>query len=368
MAEKPAAGLLDISPRRLQALASFALTLALLALVTLLPVPYVTFSPGPTYNSLGSVKGKTLLAISGREVYPTTGSLDMVTVHQLGGPDGDLSVFEAIRAWLDPASEVVPTSAVFEPGETRAEMRLVSTAQFTGSQSDAVAAAMSYLKVPTTTTVVVSAVVGDMPAEGKLKAADQIISVNGVRIKTPKQVSPVVRKAGIGGTVTMEIRRAGKKQSRTMTAVENPHKPGVPFVGIMVDTYTKAPFTIAFELSRVGGPSAGTVFALALIDKLTPGDMTGGAHIVGTGTIDADGQVGGIGGIAQKMVSARRAGGTLFLAPAENCPDVLGHIPRGLQVVQVSTLADAVKAVTAYGKGARTGPALKPCTSEVAKS
>ena len=368
MADRLSRSPLDITPRRKQAFASLALTVLLIAVVSLLPVPYVTFSPGPTYNSLGAVKGKTLLEISGRKVYPTTGSLDMVTVHQMGGPDGDLSVIEALRAWLDPASEVVPTSAVFQPGETRAEMRLVSTAQFTGSQSDAVAAAMSYLKIPTTTTVVVSAVVADMPAEKKLEAADQIISVNGVRITKPKQVSPLVRKAGIGGKVTMQVRRAGKPLTFTLTTVENPRKPGVPFVGIMVDTYTKAPFTIAFELSRVGGPSAGTVFAVALIDKLTPGDMTGGEHIVGTGTIDADGYVGGIGGIAQKMVSAKRAGGTLFLAPAENCPDVIGHIPNGLQVVQVATLADAVKAVTAYGKGQRTGAALKPCTTSTSKS
>lgn len=357
--------LLDLTPRRTQAFLSFALTVVLIAFVTLLPVPYVSLSPGPTYNALGDVRGKTLVKIDGRPTYATTGELDMVTVHQVGGPEGDLSLFEAMRAWLDPSSEIVPTSVIYQPGETRAEMRLVSTAQFTGSQSDAVAAAMAYLKIPTTTTIVVSAVVADMPAEGKLKATDQILRVNGVRITSPKQVSPLVRKAKIGGTVTLELVRDGKTITEKMKTVENPHKPGVPFIGIMVDTYTKAPFGIDFELSRVGGPSAGMVFALALIDKLTPGDMTRGQHIVGTGTIDADGAVGPIGGIAQKMVSAKRAGGALFLAPADNCPDVLGHIPRGLQVVRVATLADAVKAVTAFGRGQRSGPALQPCTAAV---
>lgn len=355
--------LLDLTPRRSQAFFAFALTVLLIAAVTVLPVPYVSLSPGPTYNSLGEVRGKTLVEIDGRKVYPTKGSLDMVTVHQVGGPEGDLSLFEAMRAWLDPASEIVPTSAIYQPGETRAEMKLISTAQFTGSQSDAVAAAMKYLKIPVATSVVVSAVVADMPAAGKLKAADQVLRVNGIKISSPKQVSPIVRKAKIGGTAVFDVLRAGKPMSFKLKTVENPRKPGVPFVGIMVDTYTKAPFNITFELSRVGGPSAGTVFALALIDKLTPGDMTGGEHIVGTGTIDADGNVGGIGGIAQKMVSAKRAGGTLFLAPAENCPDVLGHIPGGLQVVRVATLSDAVAAVTAYGEGKRSGEFLRPCSA-----
>ncbi|GAP55345.1 uncharacterized protein YlbL [Arthrobacter sp. Hiyo6] len=124
----------------------------------------------------------------------------------------------------------------------------------------------------------------------------------------------------------------------------------------------KFPFDVKISLDKVGGPSAGMMFALGIVDTVTPGDLTGGKHIAGTGTITPDGAVGAIGGIGQKMYGARAGGATMFLAPAANCDEVVGHIPAGLQVVKVENLAEAREAVQTAGSGGDTSK-LPVCTN-----
>jgi PDZ domain-containing protein len=94
------------------------------------------------------------------------------------------------------------------------------------------------------------------------------------------------------------------------------------------------------------------MFAIGIIDKLTPGALTNGKIIAGTGTITPDGTVGDIGGIQQKLIGARDAGAVLFLAPQGNCQDVIGHIPEGLTVAAIETLEDAMEAIEAFNSGA----------------
>ena len=110
-------------------------------------------------------------------------------------------------------------------------------------------------------------------------------------------------------------------------------------VGVAVSETYKFPFQVKIRVGDIGGPSAGLMFALGIIDKLTPGNLTGGRFIAGTGEISADGTVSPIGGIQQKMVGARAAGATVFLTPAANCPDTAGAVPQGLRLIKVSTLA-----------------------------
>ncbi|MDF7664201.1 Lon protease [Bifidobacterium sp. ESL0763] len=118
---------------------------------------------------------------------------------------------------------------------------------------------------------------------------------------------------------------------------------------------------VSMHVDDIGGPSAGMMYALGVIDKLTPADETGGRVIAGTGTISKSGKVGQIGSIRLKMLGARRDGATWFLAPASNCDEVVGHVPAGLRDVRVSTLADAYKAVKAIGSG--QGGLLPHCTA-----
>ena len=109
--------------------------------------------------------------------------------------------------------------------------------------------------------------------------------------------------------------------------------------------------TVSMHVDDIGGPSAGMMYALGLIDKLTPESETGGLSIAGTGTMDDDGNVGAIGGIRLKMIGAKRDGATWFLAPESNCDEVVGHVPDGLRDVRVATLDDAYRALVAIGRG-----------------
>jgi PDZ domain-containing protein len=134
----------------------------------------------------------------------------------------------------------------------------------------------------------------------------------------------------------------------------------VPMIGILVSGRYDFPLEIDIALDNVGGPSAGLIFALGIVDKLTPEDLTGGAVIAGTGTIDAQGEVGSIGGIRHKLYGASNDGAAWFLAPEGNCPDIVGHIPQGLTVIPVANLDDAVEALA----GIRTGAAVPRCPGE----
>jgi PDZ domain-containing protein len=163
-----------------------------------------------------------------------------------------------------------------------------------------------------------------------------------------------MKKVTPGDRVVLRVRAhdGGTPQDVTVTTGKAPDDPTRAFLGIGVGTTYRAPFPISVTLGGVGGPSAGTMLSLGIIDKLTPGKLNGGLFVAGTGTITPDGTVGNIGGIAQKLTGARRAGATLFLAPAGNCDDVrAAGVPGGLTVARIATLADAVHAVEDYVAG-----------------
>ena len=129
-----------------------------------------------------------------------------------------------------------------------------------------------------------------------------------------------------------------------------------PTIGIsVVDSFTK-PFAIDINLADVGGPSAGTAFALGIVDKLSDGKLTGGKTIAVTGTIDADGNVGAIGGVIQKMAGARRKGATLFFLPKDNCAEALTAVPHGLRLVPMTTLTGAIDAMKQLRDGGTNVP------------
>lgn len=119
--------------------------------------------------------------------------------------------------------------------------------------------------------------------------------------------------------------------------------------------------SVTMHVDDIGGPSAGMMYALGLIDKLTPQQETGGLTIAGTGTMSAGGEVGAIGGIRLKMIGAKRDGATWFLAPESNCDEVVGHVPDGLRDVSVSTLDEAYQALVAIGEG--RGDDLPHCSA-----
>ncbi len=342
-------------------------TLVLFAVALLLPVPYVKLSPGPTFNIIGTVDGKPVVAISGTQTYPTTGALDMTTVSELGGPRRGLTFVDALASWFNPSVAVLPTRLLFPENLTADQVKQRQQLAFDTSQSEAVAAAMRYLKRPVTTQVVVTSVVSESPADGALQPRDEIVSVDGQAIKHPADVVTAIRAKPIGTTFDIGIRRTaltedgdvtGDVESHvTVTSVQNPDDSTKPYIGIGVGEYFSAGFPIDFTLQDIGGPSAGTMFAIGIIDKLTPGDLAQGHHIAGTGTIDASGTVGAIGGIRQKLAGARNAGAELFLMPKVHCDEAQEHVPEGLRVVPIQTLAEGVQAIENW----TAGKALASC-------
>jgi Lon-like protease len=338
-----------MSRRSLTLLIATVGVIAALAVAVLISVPYVILGPGPTLNTLGQdSSGQPLITISGHRTYPTAGHLNMVTVDLQGGPGVKLNIFTALAAWLNPHEAVVPESEVFAPGQSEQQTQQQDNQEMTGSQQLATAAALTELHIPFQTQVVVVQPEPGFPAAGVLKAGDVITAVDGAAVTGESSLTTLIGAHPAGSTLTLTILRNGQSQAVRVGTKESG---GRPVMGVAVTVQYKFPFTVKFTVGDIGGPSAGTMFALGIIDKLTPLNLTGGKFIAGTGEITASGQVQAIGGIQQKMVGARDAGATIFLAPASNCSDVKGAIPAGLQVVKISTLSQAVTYLEAIKAG-----------------
>lgn len=311
----------------------------------LIPAPYVIESPGPAINTIG----QSVISVSGRQTYPTAGSLDLTTVHLTGGlPESQVNIFQVLRAWAGHSETVYPQELIYAPGESQQAVSSENTAAMTSSQENATAAALGELGISYTTKLAVAAIPAGGAASGILAANDVLVSIDGKPI-TDLAVIQDALAAGAGKPAVVVVDRAGTTKSLTVTPKKS--TAGKYQLGIEVQNQFVFPFDVQISLSNIGGPSAGMIFALGIIDTLTPGPLTGGKHFAGTGTIDPQGNVGAIGGIAQKMIGARSSGATYFLAPAANCSDVVGHVPSGLQVIKVETLKQAYADVKLIGSG-----------------
>jgi Lon-like protease len=348
--------------RRVVTLAlSAVLVLVMVLFGAQMHVPYAGLGPGPTYNTLGKdSKGTPLISVTGRQTYPPgSGHLNLVTVSVSGGPHYPMDLGKALRYLFDKHVELVPESEIFPPGQTSQEVQQQDNEQMAQSQSSAEVAALGELGIPPTGVQIFEVTAGK-PAFGVLKPADQIVSIDGVAATTEAAVTSLIQKHKVGDKVTIGITRGGKPMSFTIGTVASADKPPHPQIGVSLQP--SWPFTVTIHVDSVGGPSAGMMFALGLIDVLTPGDLTGGKFIAGTGEIDDAGNVAPIGGITQKMYGVRAAGAQYFLAPADNCNDVVkGGIPAGLQVIKVNKLHDALADVKAIADG--QAATLPPCTA-----
>jgi Lon-like protease len=327
--------------RRSVTLASAGFLVVLLsAIAALLPVPYVTLSPGPTTNTLGSVDGTDLIRISGHKTYPDSGHLNLTTVSVLGGPAQHMDLVTALRGWLDDSIAVIPQEQVYPKGQSARQAEQESNDQMRDSQESATTAALRSLGFVVPTHAAVATVPAGSPARGKLRSGDVIVQVDGQAVDGGVALRKVITGHDPGDTVTFAIERDGKPVETAVTTVQAA-KGGPTIVGITTRDTAKYPFTVRIGLKDVGGPSAGLMFALGIVDKLTPGSLTGGAFVAGTGEIDDDGKVGPIGGITQKMIAAKRAGATVFLSPSGDCAEAITTVPTGLHLVRVDDLASA---------------------------
>jgi Lon-like protease len=314
----------------------------LLAAVT---VPYVSLGPGPAFDTLGEVDGKQVVDIKGTQTHPTSGHLDMTTVSQRD----DLSLAEALTLWLSGQEQLMPRDLVYPPGKSRDEIDKANDADFKESEHNAEFAALGYLKYPRALTVV--AISDPGPSVGKLQAGDSVQAVNGTPVATVDEFTSLLKHTKPGQSIEVDFRRKNAPPGQARITLGHRPKGDYGFAGVSVTDAPWAPFAVDFNLANVGGPSAGLMFSLAVVDKLTTGNLTGSKFVAGTGTITADGTVGRIGGIAHKMTAARTAGATVFLVPAENCYEATSQQLPGLQLVKVDKLAGAVDALHAVTSG-----------------
>ncbi|MBX9642335.1 MAG: PDZ domain-containing protein [Mycobacteriaceae bacterium] len=317
----------------------------LLAVVT---VPFVSLGPGPTFDTLGEVDGKQVVQIDGTQTHPTTGHLNMTTVSQRD----DLTLGEAMSLWISGQEQLVPRDLIYPPGKSRDEVDEANNADFKTSEDSAQYAALGYLKYPEAVTV--ATVTDPGPSAGKLKAGDAIDAVNRTPVSNVEEFTSLLKKTRPGQVVTIDYRRKNEPAGVADITLGANKDRDYGFMGVAVLDAPWAPFTVDFNLANIGGPSAGLMFSLAVVDKLTTGDLAGSTFVAGTGTITVDGKVGPIGGITHKMAAARAAGASVFLVPAKNCYEAVSDIPSGLKLVKVETLGSAVDALHAMTSGAAT--------------
>lgn len=332
---------------------SAALFVVLLILALTLPVPYVVLTPGPTCNTLSKCEGEQVIKIVGAAPRPTSGHLNLTTVAY---STGKLTIFDALRGWLQSDEVVVPRSSLFPPGQTTQQVNKQNANDFTASQDNAVVAAACEQGYPKAFGVL--SVLPGGASHGLLRPGDVLQTVAGKPATSYPELKAILAHETPGTAVPVVVRRNTSPTQGTTTRVTvtlGPPPKGAhgASLGITVPPTPEclAPYQVVLGLNnQIGGPSAGMMFALGILDKVWQ-NLTNGKFIAGTGTIDPDGNVGPIGGIQLKMIAARDAGASVFLAPAGNCADVRGAVPNGLKVVKVSTLRGAVQALKALQSG-----------------
>jgi PDZ domain-containing protein len=294
-------------------------------------LPLYSLGPGPAREVLP------LIQVSGHPEYGSSGRFVMTSVRFR-----QLTALGALRAWLDPDQAVVPRSDLFTPGETRTEEHRRAISQMDQSKLDATSVVLSDLTgYPREHRpgALVEAVVPGCAADGELYPGDLIRAIDGQAIRGAAQAGRLIESARSGSSLTFDIRAGGEHHLVDLRRAPCGGK-DEPLVGVSL--ISNFPFRVLIESGDVGGPSAGLMWALGLYDLLTPGDLTAGRTIAGTGQIGLDGTVYPIGGIEEKVVAADHAGASVFLVPAGNIAAARAAGDDGIVLIPVSSFQDAV--------------------------
>ena len=336
--------------RRIAVLATGAVLLLVFGLLgAAVPVPYVAQVPGPTFNTLGEIDGKPVIAVQGRTPNRAKGNLNLTTV---GVGRGALSLVQAVRGWFDSDVSVVPEDTVYPPDRTEEQTRQANRQAFLTSEQAAETVALGRLGYPEK--VVVQSFSDQSPSKGRLEEGDAIEAIDGRPTPDLKTLDAVLRAVPGGTQATVAYIRLGRPGTTTVTTRAAQDRPG-SLLGVLVREQPSAPFDVDVNVEDVGGPSAGLMLTLGILDLVGTQDLTAGHVVAGTGTIDVDGTVGPIGGIQLKMVAAEKIHADLFLVPKDNCAEALAAPDRGLTLARVADVDDALAALGDLRAG-RTPP------------
>ena len=310
--------------------------LALIGLVFALNfyrLPVVALSPGPVEDVLARLK------VEGSRVYHSEGKLYLTSV----GVDDNVRFYEALLDMANRDVELVPRAQLYPDEQDSSEIDRENAALMDRSKETATVVALREVGYDIEPSgVEITQVVSGAPADGKLRPGDKIREVDGRAVDSTEQVRKAITGHEVGERVRFRVDRDRDEKAVTVKAEE---ADGEPRVGIVLrDLFPELPVKVTIETeNNIGGPSAGLMFTLSIIDKLTAEDLTAGRRIAGTGAIDLDGEIGAVGGVAEKLIAVDRQGVDTFLIPAENCDSVRGRVPDGLRLVKVSTIKEALR-------------------------
>jgi PDZ domain-containing protein len=323
--------------------------IALVAVVLALnfyQMPVVALSPGPAEDVLSRVKVQ-----GGAQVYDSKGKLYLTSV----GIDSDVRFFEAVLDLANRDVQLRPRSDVYPQGESTQRVNQQNAADMDESKVLAAVVALRLLGHRVDPSGVdVADVRPGAPADGRLRIGDRLVRADGAAVTSIQQLQRVIQSHRPGETLALGVRRG---DAEVPVKVQVGLDGGQPRIGVVLrEEYGKLPVPVSIDTENIGGPSAGLMFALSIYDRLTPGDLTGGRRIAGTGQITEEGAVVPIGGVAEKIVAAKRQGATVFLVPSDNCAEARAHPPRGIRLVPVSKVSDAVAFL-----GSKPGAAIPKC-------
>jgi len=306
-------------------------------------LPYYSISPGSARQV------NDLIRVPKERSFPPQGRVYLATVSlQPATPVG------ALIGWLDNDTDVVPEKRVL--GSTsRGQYSKQNQELMTESKQVASVVALRQLGYPVAEhgaggTIV--AIEAGSPADGHLSPDEVIVGVDGRPVALASEAVAGVRAHKPGDSVRLDVQApGGGVRTEQVTLAANPRRPG-GFLGVTIltkDQRFDLPFEVSIESGDIGGPSAGLAYTLGVLDALTPGELTGGKKVATTGTMEIDGTVGNVGGVAQKTAAVRAAGAEYFLVPPDEYQEALSHAGSDLKVMKVGSLSEALAALAGAG-------------------
>jgi PDZ domain-containing protein len=309
-----------------------AITAAVLLAAFFVPIPlFFMYVPGPV-RDVGE-----LVEVDDVKTYSSEGQLFLTTV----SIETKVTLWDVVRAAVDPAKDVVLEEEVTQ-GQSLKDVQEQAKADMRESKQAARQTAFGALGLPAGNGARVLDTIEDAPAGDVFEEGDRVVAVDGEGTSTACDVGTAIAAHDPGDAVRMTYVRDGRRRTVTLTAAEHPQVPDAAFVGIEMADVPGETASVDFKTGRIAGPSAGLMFTLALYDRLTPDDLTGGRKIAGTGTIQCGGGVGPIGGVEEKVAAAEDEGAEIFLAPDLNYEAARG-VADEIEVVSVSSFDEAVE-------------------------
>lgn len=292
-------------------------------------LPLIAYSPGPVTDTVDSI------IVEGAETHPTDGELVMLTA-----ASQEVNAFEAIVAAADPTVDVIARQLVRRPEESDEEYRRRNLQLMDESTATAITVALSRVDVEGyEPAVYITGYAANTPAGQVLEIGDQIVRLGDRPIAATTDLAEAMEGKRPGDSIVIAVERDDEVLEFEVELAAQAENPEEPMIGIFI---RQLPFWVDIDSGIVGGPSAGLMYTLAIIDVLTPDSLTGGHIVAGTGTIDPDGNVGNIGGVRQKVVAAEAAGAEFMLVPAGNHERALTAPREDMELVPVATIDEAL--------------------------